>query len=99
MALPDKNRSLSRYMTIPVIDANGTQIRTVSFYKAAYIDAAATVSAAGFFNFARGYLQVNDMIEVMTVANGTGDVLNLKVTAVPASGDVTVAVNSEAAGS
>ena len=62
-------------------------------------DAAATIVAAGYFNPARDRLGVNDMIEIMALSDGTGDYLHVKVTAVPAApGDITVAVNTEAAG-
>ena len=60
-------------------------------------DAAATVQAAGFFNIARddGRLAVDDIIDVYLA----GDFLRLIVTAVPAApGNVTVAVNTAAAG-
>lgn len=85
-------RSLSLYASAPV-DTNVA----VNFYTYATADAAATVLAAGYFNDARSKLQVNDVIECMAVATGTGDRLKLTVTAAPATGNVTVAVDPEAA--
>lgn len=72
---------------------------TVSIFLLATDDAAATVLAAGALNDNRSELKVNDIIIIMAVAGGTGDMLIVKVTAVPASGNVTIAVNSEASGS
>jgi hypothetical protein len=88
-------RSLCLFNSTPY----GTASKTVNWYGYATADAAATVVAAGYFNDARDKLKVNDVIMVMAVADGTGDWLLLKATAVPASGDVTVAVNAEASGS
>jgi hypothetical protein len=88
-------RSLCLFNSTPY----GAASKTVNWYGYGTPDAAATVVAAGYFNGARDKLKVNDVIMAMTVADGVGDLLVLKATAVPASGDVTVAVNSEAAGS
>lgn len=85
-------RSLVLYASCPV-DTN----KAVNFYKYATPDAAATVLTAGYFNDARSKLKVNDAIEIVAVANGTGDQLRVTVTAAPASGNVTVAVDPEAA--
>lgn len=65
--------------------------KQVSWYTYATADANATVLTDGYFNNAREKLKVNDVIHCLSVANGTGVVNVLKVTAVPASGDVTVA--------
>jgi len=86
-------RSLTLYASAPV--ATNT---AVNFYVYATADAAATVLTAGYFNDARSKLKVNDVIEAMAVATATGDRLTLKVTAAPASGNVTVAVNTSASG-
>lgn len=69
----------------------------VNWYKYAAADAAATVATAGYFNDARSKLKVNDAIDIMAVATGTGDQLRVTVTAAPATGNVTVAVDPEAA--
>lgn len=54
-------------------------------------DAAATVAAAGYFNGARGLLQVNDLIEAVTGVGGSVVVKAYIVATVPATGNVTVA--------
>lgn len=71
----------------------------VSLFLLASDDDAATVLTAGYLNDNRAELAVNDVIIIMAVAGGTGDMLIVKVTAVPATGNVTIAVNSEASGS
>ncbi|MER2536046.1 MAG: hypothetical protein ABTQ31_12870 [Rhizobiaceae bacterium] len=86
--------SLALYNSCPY----GTAGKTINFYGYATADDAATVLTAGYFNEARAKLKVNDSIDAMCVADGTGDRLGLKVTAVPASGNVTVAVNTDASG-
>ncbi|RWI96090.1 hypothetical protein [Mesorhizobium sp.] len=87
-------RSLSLVNSVPY----GSSGAKVNFFHYATADAAATVTTDGYFNAARDKLQVNDVIEAMTVAGGVGDKLSLKVTAAPASGNVTTAVNTDAAG-
>ncbi|CDX54570.1 hypothetical protein MPL1032_190155 [Mesorhizobium plurifarium] len=87
-------RSLCLVNSVPY----GTAGAKVNFFHYATGDAAATVLTDGYFNAARDKLQVNDVIEAMTVAGGTGDKLSIKVTASPASGNVTVAVNTDASG-
>lgn len=88
-----KIRSLALAHSVPV-----SETTSWNRYTYATADAAATVLADGYFNEARAKLKVNDQIEVCAVHGGTGDFLTLKVTAVPATGDVTVAVNTEASG-
>jgi hypothetical protein len=61
-------------------------------------DAAATVEAAGYFNGARGNLAVGDMIDASMVNGGTPVSKRYVVTAVPASGNVTVALQATTAG-
>lgn len=89
-----KIRSLALVASVPY-DTN----KSVNFYKYATTDAAATVTTAGYFNDARDKLKVNDVIEVMTAANSTGDRLVVRVTAAPSSGNVTVAVDEPKASS
>jgi len=89
-----KIRSLALYASVPY-DTN----KSVRFYKYATIDAAATVLTAGYFNDARDKLQVNDVIECVTSAGGTGDRIVVRVTAVPSSGNVTVTVDAAASSS
>ena len=81
-------RALTLTASVPV-DTN----KSVGFYKYATPDAAATVIAAGYFNDARDKLAVNDIIECVCVATGTGDRVVVRVTAVPSSGNVTVAAD------
>lgn len=99
MALPDYRKALARVAKTPVLDeTTGEQTGGVSWYNASFTQAPATVLAAGFFNFARETLRVNDHISVMCSAGGTGDKIEVIVTAVPATGNVTVAVNTSASG-
>lgn len=53
-------------------------------------DAAASVLASGYFNNLRDRAKVNDVMECVCAADGVGDMVRVKFTAVPASGDVTV---------
>lgn len=76
----------------------GTAGKTVNWYNYGTADAVATVIAAGYFNGARDKLKVNDSIDAMCLADGVGDRVSLIVTAVPAAGNVTVAVNTDAGG-
>lgn len=85
-------RSLATFASVPV----GSN-RSCIFYKYATNDAVATVIAAGYFNDAREKLKVNDVIEAVCAHNSTGDRVVMRVTAVPASGDVTVAIDAAAA--
>lgn len=88
-------RSLALYASTPY----GTASKSVNWYKYATADAGATVIAAGYFNGARDKLKVNDVVDCLVVADGVGDLVTVVMTAVPASGNVTVAVNGEAVGS
>lgn len=85
-------RSLALSASVPV----GTN-KSVGFYKFATTDATATVVANGYFNNARDKLAVNDVIEAVCAADGTGDRIVVRVTAVPSSGNVTVAIDPAAA--
>lgn len=76
----------------------GTAGKRVDWMHYATPDAVATVIAAGYFNNARAKLQVNTVIECLCVADGVGDRVSVIATAVPASGNVTVAVNTDASG-
>lgn len=85
-------RSLATIWSFPY----GTESKKVTYYGYATADANATVIANGYFNDARSKLKVNDLIICMSVADGTGVPNVLRVSAVPATGNVTVA-NSFAA--
>lgn len=71
---------------------------TISAY--ATTDAVATVIAAGYFNGLRddGTIRVNDVVECNCVMGGVADYVRLIFTAVPATGNVTTAVNTGASG-
>lgn len=93
MALPDLNRSLIRDLTIPI--EPGRKVNTYSYGTKA---ALATVLTAGHFNFARGYLQAGDVIDIIAGVDGDADNATALVTSVPATGDVTVAADVETEG-
>lgn len=70
--------------------------RAVYLYPTA--DATATVLAAGYFNGGRARLNKGDAILAVTVQDGTPDITQLVVTAVPASpSNITVAGDNQAA--
>lgn len=72
----------------------------MNIYEYATADAVATVIAAGYFNILRddGRIRVNDIIGCQCVMGGVADYVRLIFTAVPASGNVTTAVNTGASG-
>lgn len=82
-------RNLALFASVPTGVAN----KTVNFYKYASTDALATILAAGYFNDVRDKLKVNDVVDVVASADSTGDLVSVKVTAAPTSGDVTVAAD------
>lgn len=77
-----------RSLTLNASNPYGSSGAKVNFYSYATADAAATVLAPGYFNDARAKLQVNDIIEAVCVASGVGDPVSIRVTTVPASGNV-----------
>ena len=92
-------RSLALYNSVPYgANTVGAASKTVDFFSYATADAVATVTTAGYFNGARAKLKVNSVIDALCVADGTADRVSLIVTAVPASGNVTVAINTDASG-
>lgn len=81
-------RSLVRQAQVPTGATDGTGGTTFTskwFYATA--DAFAAVATAGYFNNARAMLGVGDIIEVSCASNKGG---LYSVSAVPASGNVTV---------
>jgi hypothetical protein len=86
-----------RSLALFASSAYGTAPTKVNYYTYATADAAATVLASGYFNDARAKLRANDVINVMSVADGTGDFLVVRVASVPAAGagDVTVGSDSD----
>ena len=71
---------------------------SASMHFLATADAAAAVIAAGYFNDAREMLQVGDIVFASVGIGGTADTLLLRVTAVPASGNVTTTAETGASG-
>lgn len=91
MTLPDKNRSLIRAATVP--QAPGTKVNVYHFSQPVSL---ATMLADGYFNFANGYLQVGDVIHLLGGATAAArEMATCTVTAVPSSGDVTVATDTD----
>ncbi len=87
--------SLSLYASVPI--AGRTE--PLNFYKYGTPDAPATVIAAGYFNALRTKpLRVGDVIDAVCSVNGTPDRISMLITAVPASADITVAINTDASG-
>lgn len=64
---------------------------TISFFLYASNDAKSAIVADGYFNDAREQLQKSDLIIAVCDLDGTPDMTILRTTAVPASGNVTVA--------
>lgn len=62
----------------------------VSFYTYSTADAAASVLAAGYFNAVQPRLKANDVIFAMCARDAAGDFVQMKVTASPSGGTVTV---------
>lgn len=94
-------KSLARNgVQVPVGSAAGAAGATVlSIFAYATDDAAATVETAGYFNNARALLTVGDIIlAVMAVGGGTPVLKAYTATAVPASGNVTIARQTTTAG-
>lgn len=81
-----KNTQLKRFVQMHLTTAN--RMSSVFFHHTE--DAAATVATAGYFNDARSRLQVDDTILSKAAIGGTEVFRVFNVTAVPASGNVTV---------
>lgn len=82
------NRAFALFHSVPY----GTGTGKTNFYSYASPDALATIIAAGYFNNIRDKLAVNDQIWIVAAAGATAVTAIVKVTAAPASGNVTVAV-------
>lgn len=87
--------------SVPVGLASGqvsTANRPISVWSYATIDAAATVETAGYWNGMRSFFQVGDQV-LATMAMGATAVLKpYVVTAVPATGNVVLALGIVTAG-
>lgn len=84
-------RHLIRIASLPYDDAGTT--RKCNIYRYATKDALATVATAGYFNDARSILKVDDRIIVEAAIAGSSETEVYRFTAVPATGNVTVAVS------
>lgn len=93
-------RALVRQATqAPVGSAAGApQEQQVSLFLYATDDAAATVETAGYFNLARATLKKGDAIDAVMVHSGSVVRKAYVATAVPATGNVTVALAGTTAG-
>lgn len=94
-------QSLKRHGTQPAVGSTaGTpNLNQISSFVYATDDAAAVVEAAGYFNAARGLMTVGSIIQaVMAIGGGTPVHKNYVVTAVPNSGNVTIAIQTVTAG-
>ena len=93
-------RALARQQTpTPVGLASGAQKNAlISLFSYGTDDAAATVEAAGYFNAARARLTVGSIIIASMANAGTPVVKTYVVTAVPATGNVTIALATTTAG-
>jgi hypothetical protein len=93
------SKSLARRAQVPIGSATGlAQAKQSSAFDYATDDAAATVETAGYFNSARALLGVGDKIDAVMVASTAPVRKNYVVTAVPTTGNVTVALQATSAG-
>lgn len=91
-----KRKSIAMVASVPTESGS----RVVRWFVHATSQAAAVVLTANYFDGNR--LNVNDVIDVMSVSDGVGDRLSVKVTAVADASEytgITVVVNADAAGS
>lgn len=88
-----EKRSLCMAGSVPFANALGR----IGWYRYATTDAVAIVTTAGYFNGVRDKLAVGDTIEATCALGGTADRIAVLVTAAPASGDVTVAIDAATA--
>lgn len=91
--MPADPLALKRYNSI-TLSGN----RLVHSFDYGTDDTAAEVVTAGYFNTCRMTLTKGSKIFATVDVDGTTDLITLLVTAVPASGNVTVAYNNDAAG-
>ncbi|CDZ67634.1 Hypothetical protein NGAL_HAMBI2605_59150 [Neorhizobium galegae bv. orientalis] len=91
--MPADPRALKRYNTV-TLPSN----RQVSWYNYAANETAAEVIAAGWFNTCREVVKVGDCVDAIVDVDGTIDRIAFRFTAVPSTGNVTVAYDGDAAG-
>lgn len=93
------NKSLVRIGQVVTGNAAGAATaRQISLHAYATDDAPATVEGTGYFNSARNRLTAGDMIDAAMTLGGTPVTKRYVVTASPASGNVTIALQATAAG-
>lgn len=80
-----------------ITDLPFTASLAISVWAYAGTDTMAAMLTAGYFNDLRARLKVNDVFHLVSSVDGTGDLLTVKVTAVPASGNVVVAADDDSA--
>lgn len=71
--------------------------RVVKFFNYATDETLAEVTAAGYFNDVRADVSLNSIVHCVVDCDGTPNYATLRFTAVPATGDVTCAIDSPAA--
>lgn len=71
--------------------------RKVHFFNFATDDTLAEVTTAGYFNSVRDALAVHSIIHAVVDIDGTANYATIRLTAVPASGNVTAAIDTPAA--
>lgn len=93
-------RSLSRMgQQVPVgSTAGASQAQQAGLLIYATDDAAATVETAGYFNNARAFLRKGDILLATMVNSGTPVTKQYVFTAVPATGNVIIAIQTVTAG-
>lgn len=93
-------RSIARVaIQVPVDSAAGaSQAQQCGLFFFATDKAAATVETAGFFNDSRAFVRKGDVIIASMANGGTPVVKTYVVTAVPLTGNVTIALQTATAG-
>jgi len=91
--MPLDPRSLSRLGTSQYV---AEKVSSLSFL--ATTEASAAILAAGFFNPARDSMKVGDVIICSSDIAAAGDILLLRVDAVPTTGNIVVSAENGLAG-
>jgi hypothetical protein len=98
MALSIKSLSRIAHQVSVGSAAGAVQSQQCGLHLYATDDAAATVEAAGYFNNARAFLRKGDVIIATMVNSGTPVMKQYVATAVPATGNITIAIQTVTAG-
>lgn len=91
--MPANAKAVRRYNSVTL---SGNKV--IHFLNYAANETAAEVVAAGWFNTIRDQVTVGSVMDAVVDADGTPDRISIIFTAVPATGNVTVAYNNDAAG-